>query len=178
MRVLRGEVQRAAERVVRARGNIGRALRHFDGSGILRVDIAVGLGAAAIVRSAVRQAVDRDTDLLLAEIVLEAANGHARRPVIKTESVAFLHLYARQVVDLRQDAGDGRLLQRHGFCRLGRRIGLLLAEHDDRVQLSGSVRRFCGVICECCTKHDAQANPGQEAGLPICIHDFSLVEYV
>ena len=82
-RIVRQVVERAAQRLDRSRGDVGRPLRHLDVAEVHRVDEPVRLRAAPAVGRAVRETVDAGADLRLVDGDLEAAHGDVARPVVE-----------------------------------------------------------------------------------------------
>ena len=129
------EVEGAAQGLDRARGDIGRALRHLDAAEVGGVDEAIGLGPAPVVGGAVGEPVDGGADLRLVDVGLEAADGDRARPVVEPVGVALLHRHPREVVDNGDDAGDRGLLVEHGLGDdVGGEDGRLVGDHRHRLE--------------------------------------------
>ena len=71
---------RAAQGLVRARGDIGSALADFHCFQVEGVDVAVGQRAAAVTRTAVGEAVDGSADLLCVAVGDKATHADLRAP--------------------------------------------------------------------------------------------------
>ena len=125
------KVQRAPKGLIGTGGDVCRPLGDVHAPKVCRIDVAVGLGAAAVVRVAIGHAVDGHADLLVREARLEAPDGNGGRPVVEAEGIPFLHAHAGEIVDDRGDAGDGGLLGHHGVGdrRIGEGLGL--AKHHN-----------------------------------------------
>ena len=134
-RVVRQVVERAAQRLDGTRADVRRPLGHLDAAEVHRIEEAVRLGAAPVVRGAVREAVDRRADLHVVDRHLEAAHGDVARPVVETVGVPLLDRNTGQVVHDRCHRGDVRLLPDH---RLGDEVSRerpgLLGHHRDGLQ--------------------------------------------
>ena len=140
-RIVGQVVERAPQGLDGTRADVRGPLGHLDSAEVHRVEEAVRLGAAPVVRRAVREAVDRRADLHVVDRHLEAAHGDVARPVVEAVGVTLLDRDARQVVHDRRHRGDVGLLPDHRLGDEVSREGPGLLGHDrDRLQEPGDLQ--------------------------------------
>ncbi|MNX01954.1 hypothetical protein D3C86_315030 [compost metagenome] len=128
-RIAGEEVERAAERFVGARGDVGGALADFDGFQVQGVDVAVGQRAATVTGATIGQAVDGGADLLGVAVGDEAAHADLGTPHRRTGGVGLADHHAGQFVERVVDAAQD-LLPVEGFlAHRGLGIAGGLADH-------------------------------------------------
>ena len=130
LRIVGGEIERPAERLDGTGGDVRSPLGDGNSSHVGRIHEAVRLGAAPVVRGAVRHAVDRRADLGFVEIDLESAHGNAGGPVVGAVGVPLLDGDAGDVVHHGQHARDRGLLGDHRFRHDVRGEAARLLGHD------------------------------------------------
>ena len=146
-RVHRGELERAAEVVGRLRVDRTRTLADGGATDVFGDDRTADVQAVvvAIGHVAQRNAVEREAELVL----VEAADGDARRPFVVAEGVGGLEVDAGQLFDRLQRAGTRGENGDVGVRDFLDLAGLASAEDDDFRRCGSIGRGRCLILCKC-----------------------------